>query len=292
MKPLARLNIGLFVVTIMLSWLYFYPPMLGQKQLNKGLMKQFETKIIQFVEIHQRNKRIQFKLIDGDWLITQPVFWLANDLKINSLLKIVNIISSQKIPLQSSLLAKYGLTTPTVELKLNDLVIKFGDQTPIHHRRYVLIGNEIHVIDDIFYHMAMADLMSFINLKLLPEGGDITAITTPHYQLELAQEKWLLNDQLVSDQQAEQIINLWRKVRASKVSLFSSTKPADQAQTGSTVLIKYRKQKAVKYSIIAQQPEMPEMKLLSNHRDLVFYLPQATGQELISLPVNKAAEIK
>ncbi len=135
--------------------------------------------------IRIRNKNGEFELArQGDgWVMTRPYKSAANGVRIEQLLPIASTPSFEHFSVPEERLREFGLAEPQAELWLNDLAIQMGSTNPIHHRRYLRMGDTVHLIADRFPHHLLSTAEGFVALELLPPGGNLRAIHTPQWQL-------------------------------------------------------------------------------------------------------------
>jgi hypothetical protein len=110
-----------------------------------------------------------FRVVRNFQLIQQigkPHDTKANEPKIERLLKIANTASTEHFPLPDGDRAQFGLDPPMAELRLDDTRLEIGGTHPIDHRRYVLVGDTVHLINDHFAHHLLAPAKDYA----MPQG--------------------------------------------------------------------------------------------------------------------------
>ena len=70
---------------------------------------------------------------------------------IHHLLHIAELPSLQQFPAPRDL-HPFGLDEPRFRLQLNDILISWGSIEPLTRRRYVLVGDQVHLITDGYTH--------------------------------------------------------------------------------------------------------------------------------------------
>ena len=63
-----------------------------------------------------------------------------------------------------------GTDPGRVRLTLDGLGLRFGDTDPLGERRYVAVGDRVHLIDDGFQHHLLAAAEDYVARRLLPPG--------------------------------------------------------------------------------------------------------------------------
>jgi len=106
--------------------------------------------------------------VDG-WRMESPFLAPADTERIVQLTGIAATPVYRSLPLGSAT-EQLGLSADSLRLRLNDLVLRFGDLDPIAGHRYVAIGEQVHLIADGFYHHLIAKAEDYVDRKLLPPG--------------------------------------------------------------------------------------------------------------------------
>ncbi len=110
---------------------------------------------------NKRGKLIQLQRENSHWMMLQPTQGEANNHRVEELLGISQTPSHFSFAAEDDKLAEYGLKPAPITLKINELQLLFGDIDPVYQRRYVQIGNRIHLIDDGFQHHLLAPPAAF-----------------------------------------------------------------------------------------------------------------------------------
>lgn len=155
MKRPLLVNGLLLLLSILLSvlvWLTIEQHETDQKvHLTSLLPKQ-----ITLIEIQNSNEpHIRMERKNKTWIMTEPSENTANNSKIASLLEIAQAASISRFKAPANL-TEYGLNPPQAVLTLNQTRIEMGTTNPINHRRYLRVGDEIHLINDRFPHYFLA----------------------------------------------------------------------------------------------------------------------------------------
>jgi hypothetical protein len=112
---------------------------------------------VKSIELTVRNgEALVLEKRNGSWQMIQPHAAKANDPKIERLLEIAKTASTEHFPLPDGDRAQFGLDPPMAELRLDDTWLEIGGTHPIDHRRYVLVGDTLHLINDHFAHHLLA----------------------------------------------------------------------------------------------------------------------------------------
>ena len=149
-------NLGLFLLVAslgILAWLWQDPVPESQVPLLTSL----EPGQVRRIELTVRNgEALTLEKRSGSWQMIQPHASKANGPKIERLLKITDTASTERFPLPDVDRKEFGLDPPMAELRINDTLLRIGGTHPIDHRRYVLVGKTLHLINDRFAHHLLA----------------------------------------------------------------------------------------------------------------------------------------
>lgn len=111
---------------------------------------------ITLIEIQNSNgPTIRLERKDGTWMLTKPQEGKASGSRVEELLKITQARSTSRFQAPADL-TEYGLNPSQAVLTLNQTRIEMGLTNPITQRRYLLVGKEIHLINDLYPHYLQA----------------------------------------------------------------------------------------------------------------------------------------
>lgn len=127
---------------------------------------------------------------DGRWELTTPIHAPANSIRTDAILSVAAIDSLNSLPVAGLDLATYGLAEPAVRLFLNDTRIDFGNTSPLDQRRYVLVGDTLHLIPDLRYYQLIGGWNGYVSLRLLEQDTALDRIELPGLTLENREGSW------------------------------------------------------------------------------------------------------
>ena len=81
--------------------------------------------------------------------------------QIENLLKLLNASSLGSFTASKNQLEQYHLMHPRVTVSFDSFTIAFGNNEPLKHRRYTLINNQVHLINDVHYHLLLQLVNTF-----------------------------------------------------------------------------------------------------------------------------------
>lgn len=157
MSNRTLINLGLFVLVAILFTIAIYEPGLDEQTGASLPLTQLQPEEIHTIRLSSPgNLGIELKQRNGTWHMTAPREAPANSEKIGQLLHIATTRSHSRFPLPKERLAEFGLEPASIRLQLNELALEFGNNDPLHFRRYVRINDQLHLISNGFHHHLMA----------------------------------------------------------------------------------------------------------------------------------------
>lgn len=273
----ALLNIWLVVALAVLVWVVWqepgHPPKPATVKLT-GLTPAAVDKIV----ITNRHGTISLAKRDGAWWMTEPVKVAANPVRVDSLLQVAGAESVSRFPAAGKDLSAFGLSKPSVSLRLNDSELAFGGVAPVDQRRYVRVGDIIHLIADRYSFALTADAAAWVSRDLVPKGADIVALELPDAKLFRGDKgEWTVTptDEKISQDAVKAKVKAWQEAQALRVA------PYDKRPAHGKVVIRLEGgQSPLQYEIITRKPELilarPEV-------GMQFYLEADQAQRLLTL---------
>lgn len=146
----ARINLVLGVLAAGLLALHLWPQ---GPQSAAGLLTDLDADAIQGIRI-ERGRRLTLALARdaGGWTLTHPQPRPANAHRVAQLLAIALAPVSFRYTLAGDA-ERYGLDEPAAVLQLDDRRLSFGDRDPTQQGRYVRVGDEVCVVDDLYFNL-------------------------------------------------------------------------------------------------------------------------------------------
>jgi hypothetical protein len=280
------LNLGLLLLIGVLVLLVIYEPGIDKPQEPPRLLG-LEREAVTQIRIERQGQETVALARDarGDWNLTAPLAIGASAFRIGSLLRITEQKSLGSFPAEPERLAGYGLEAPRVTLTLNDAVtIAFGDNTPLDQRRYVRLGDRVHLVSDTLYYHLIGAYTTFIRQELLPEGTAIAALTLPGLSVSWQADRWQVEPkpEAFSADQVTRLIDAWKLASAVQV------KPYD-GNEGETITIEPGGEEAPITLLITART--PDLVLARPELGIEYHLAESGAEELLHLPpLDIAAE--
>jgi hypothetical protein len=232
MTPRSLLNLGIFIVVIVLAAIAFYPRQQTQPTTPTVQLFPVNKTDVQSIRIEGPKKaELRFHKQDQQWFMTAPVKIRAAEHQITTLLNILEQPADHKLPVEKSSLSQYGLDKSRFTLYFNDLPLVVGGSDPIHQRRYVMAQDAVYLVDDSFSRWLAEGAGAFIDAALLPPGSIIKKIQLPDFEVVKTETKWqynatnpstAANTPHYSQDSLQTFIDEWRYGRGLQVSLLSA----------------------------------------------------------------------
>jgi hypothetical protein len=233
--------------------------------------------------IHLRSgadRQIDLERTDHGWMIVAPIRVAANRYRIDTILGLAQADSHARYPATQAP-ASFGLDPPRATVRLNDVTIAFGDSEPLHHRRYVQVGDQVHLIDDHFFYAAQLLLPALVDTALLPGDAEPVRLRLPDLVLDRTSGDWRLQppDKAVSMDRINALVAAWRHARAVRISAYQG----ETAQA--TIAVAFADGGHIEMEVLARTPE-----LILGRRDLGlrYHFTAEQADKLLHLPAPAA----
>ena len=266
------LNLGLLALVLALAGVAFFEP--GREEPKVVHLTEVEVALANRVELLNKESMV-FEKRDGHWWLAQPFSAPANEIRIQQLLEIPRAESEAQYPLKKEDLPKFELDKPKATLMVGGAKLMFGGSDPLDMKRYVQVGDSLHLVNDDFFHHLIAGATDFVDKKLLPEEVAPNEILLPGVHAKLgADGKWINEPVTDIDAGLPDLISAWRGARAIEV------KRIDHVPQGDVVRIGYPGKPAVEFVIVQREPDL---LLARTDWGLQYLLPAESGKRLLAL---------
>ena len=179
------------------------------------------------IQINKKNSRTTIKKQNSEWGITFPIKIKANQFRISSLLRLLSTNNYIKYPIDDLELSQYGFSSSSLNIQIDDIIITFGGKNPINAKRYILIDNNMYLIEDIFYPLINSQLGTLVDHKLFSDNLVITEIQTTSFILSIDDNKlWQSTDNATSDNIIK-TVNYWKNAQSFGVHNYVQRKALD-----------------------------------------------------------------
>ncbi|WP_428623257.1 DUF4340 domain-containing protein [Sedimenticola sp.] len=232
MRKQSWINLFLLLLVLLLGlWVWLTPE--EASNTVRTPLTQLDPAAVNSIEISNHNgPRFVMQRQGADWRMTEPYPVRANGPRIDILLDLLSTPQIEAFPLPADRLAEFGLDRPLAELTFNQTRIIFGGTHPYNYRRYLRIGDQLYLTNDIFPHHALARAEEFVSHALFAEVETIEAIQTPTWRLTRQPDGWAMQPEAPGvdvAQLAEKVAD-WQHTWVAKVIQAPAT-PSDQNVT-------------------------------------------------------------
>jgi len=284
MSTRSWLNLVLFVVVAALAAVAVFQPGLESPPPVPPLTERTADSVSRVRVERPDQPVVVLERRDGQWLQTEPLALAANGFRVQALLEVLGVKSEGRLDPAGLELHRFGLDLPRAALVLDDLRIEFGDTESLSGRRYVRVGDAVHLIADRFYHQLVGGAPSFVDLSPLGPAPQPVAIELPGLRLRQEGGRWLVEpDQ--PDQGADaaaRLVDAWRYAQAITVRPYE---PAPSLSPSLAVWLKGREE-PLRFQVV----ETPQALVLARPDAGVQYqFTTEAAERLLRLPPPPAA---
>ena len=239
---------------------------------------QIEPAAIQQLRIERTGQAaLVLQRLDAErWQLQSPLAIDANGFRIQALLRVSELRSLGSFPVSGAELAVYGLDQPSLRLIINgQLELVFGGQTTLDYRRYVRLGEQIHIVPDTLYYHLIGDWHGFVSQRLLPEQARIEALQLPGLSLQRSAEGWQLEPAgaLRSADQIQTLLDAWQHPGVVQVRAYAGG-------AGETIRIGLAGMPTLEFLLLEDQGEYA---LARPELGIQYQLSEASAAQLLSL---------
>jgi Domain of unknown function (DUF4340) len=277
MKSRLLVNVGLLTVIAILATIAIVKP--GKEEVEPSSLLAVDPQGLTHVTL-QNKETLVFEKIDGQWRLTAPFAAPVNQVRIGQLLDVTKATSEANYPLKPDEVAQFGLDEPQAVLTLGKNTLQFGGTDPIKMRRYVRLGDTLHLVEDNFFHHLTAAATDYVDKRLIPEGAKIHEIQLPGLKaIKNAEGKWTVEPAGESGIDLAELASVWATSRAIDV------KRMDTQVVGETIRIGLVDGAPIEFVILKKSPE-----LVLGRRDLglQYEVTGETSRELLNQPKQKS----
>lgn len=248
MKSRLALNLGLLALIAVLTAVAVLKP--GKKEEPQPTLVAGELNSLNRVTL-QNKDTLTFEKKDGLWVLTAPFAAPVNQVRMRQLVEVGQAVSSARYPIKPEELAQFGLDRPQATLILGDTTLQFGNTDPINMRRYVRIGDTLHLVDDNFFHHLTASATDYVDKKLIPEGAKIRQIELPGLKImKGAEGHWTAEPAGDGKTDWAELASTWATARAIEV------KRLEKDTQGETIRVTLNEGSPIEFIILRKQPSL------------------------------------
>lgn len=223
------------------------------------------------------------------WRLIKPYNTATNQFRIDTLLRLVETIPKSTYPLAN--IENYGLVEPKLEVHFNQgeanhVSIKFGDSEPIKMRRYISVGDKLHITNDTYFYALNSVATDYINNKLLPDNFKITRLNLPNLKIEFKDESWHVSPKPkdFSVDGVNELMSEWQNLISIEIKPFNLKTKTAPLQT---IKIVGKDASTYNYAILKNDDEFI---LIDRLKGLQYSFPNEKRNVLLKFPTLKTDE--
>jgi hypothetical protein len=252
MRSRFLLNIFLFLIVIGLA--LFLARTTNDVNDQDIVLTSLDPNSINKIKIIRRDlEEISFSKQGDQWMVKTPYEIAANNLRINSILKLLQAHSYTQLDSNDVELNRFLLEDPVVSIQFDDTKIDFGDTSPIgkDKLRYVLLNNIVHLVNDSLYQQLLTNASFFISPKLIPEGSNIKALYLLEHNIQLVDGIWKVDPNMdIGANDIIAVVNAWRNAEAITVRKFISGDIKEK------ITIELDQTQAIEFTVVSPLPNL------------------------------------
>jgi hypothetical protein len=206
------LNLFLFIFVCSLASIIYF---MKEEDYSLDRLSAIELTTIDTFSISHNNHLTRFnKIDDNHWQIIEPINIAANDFRIHSLLKIINAPVHSRYAIDEINLKEIGLDSSSTAIMFDDYTIRFGIINPTTKLRFLLFGDHVYTIEDVFYPLISSHFSTLVSLKLMSPDSSIEKLILPNQTIKKDENNlWQSNIDISADQVAT-ILDNWKNTQA------------------------------------------------------------------------------
>jgi Domain of unknown function (DUF4340) len=228
---------------------------------------------------------LRFIKTNNIWYMQSPFSVPANQSRISALLKITQAHSLAHYALAQVDLAQLHLNKNALTITLNEMTLRLGTTEPLSGSRYVLQGEQVHLIMDRYSHLISSASTGFVSPVLINPNASISALHFPELQLRLNDGRWqhatLPQTRMNNPDHIQQLLDEWHYARAQNIRVLDKSLPI-------SARVQVTTQQQVLYFNLINTAD--EIILQRNDLGLQYHFTLDTGRRLLSLPTTSSIE--
>lgn len=117
---------------------------------------------------------------NGAWALTVPFRLPADPVVVDALIdELGEARAPARYPASELVPASVGLDAPSLLVELDAARYAFGGTEPLNHRRYVQLGDEVLLLNDLLFFRMSQGWQNLADKRLLPRGAAIARLELP-----------------------------------------------------------------------------------------------------------------
>ena len=244
-------------------------------------LSDIDKNLIQQIRILRPNQNeIVFRKRNRHWFLSEPYEIAANQLRISSVLNLLDANSVQQYPLANLNPAEFGLKPAKATVYFDEHVFHFGSDEPIGGNRYLQVGEMLHLLADNHFPLVTAGVDTLIDRKLIPEIYDVAAYHLAEFTIsETDSLGWQIDpaDPKLNANNLQHWVDQWRSAEAIDVALTQQPNNQD----GRKITVALNNDETIYFDIIQRDQWQG---LFRADRKLAYGLSKQTLKALLDKP--------
>jgi hypothetical protein len=287
MRQRWLLNLGLLLFIIGLGiFIWQLPPTPAKTQENPKLTTRDPLQV-QYLRVERVGQEaIEIKKIQGIWQILSPLQLPAHDFRIQAILQLLSTRNYRKLDASQVKLADLKLAPAPIKVQFDDLIMEFGDQSPMNeHLRYLKINADIYLLSDSVHHFLNGDAVLLASLSPLGSFAKLNELQLPTLHLQLKEGRWTSLQAVDNAQDGgadalNTLVENWEHLQAVSVRRYH---PDPNLPPQAEIILGLQNQTPLNFKIISQAPEFV---LARPDKAVEYHLSQHQVNKLLSLPAK------
>ena len=257
MSSRTRLNLALAAVTLVLGLLVYFKPGLEPELAPRPLMTLADEEAVSHIRVQRLTREpVTFSKRDNRWYLLRDDHALpASQFQVQSLLRLPEAIPAASYPADTLQLETLGLQPAQASITIDAATILLGMTEPLKNRRYALLDDTVHLLEDRYQHLINADWSNFIERKLLPADKTISKLQLPDMTLTLSdKDNWQLTPARsdISAATIQKLLGHWNTATALYARRYDNGSTATEA-----VLVEFVDgSHPLTFSVLSHTPEL------------------------------------
>ena len=257
MSSRTLLNLALAGITLVLGLLVYFRPGLAPETAPQPLMAIADTAAASHIKVERLAREpLVFQKRDQRWYLLSADHTLpAAEFQLRTLLQLPQAVPAASYPANTLQLSEFGLQPAQASVSVGTVTLLLGTTESLENRRYVLLGDSVHLLEDRYQHLINADWSNFIERKLLPADQPVSKLELPDLELVLSEDnEWQLTPAGSdgSDAAVRQLLHNWN----SATALYARRYDSNSAPIG-TVRVEFADASSpLSFSVLSHSPEL------------------------------------
>lgn len=192
MRARLWLNLGLALIVVALAAVAWFQP--GKTPPPPPIkLTNLDPQAVKRIGFHPPRGAAFALVRDGKNWFTESPRLRAQPFRVETLLELPGAASAAQFTLADNKDNGFGVDPPQARVRFDDTEIAFGLTNPVGLRRYVRVGDAVHLIEDRFFHHVASTWVAWVDRRVLPEGVVLTALDLPGLRLRREGTAWQID---------------------------------------------------------------------------------------------------